>query len=153
MSPRRTRALILLAIALVALAAAGCGGGGGTTTVTEVTTTQVEDTTGGAGTINDDPGKHVGPDTTTPAQGPDQPNPPDQSGLPANAVSCTPFIYVGPKTSCPFAREVADKWKSSGDTVIEAHSSVTGITYTMTCTGSEPVTCRGGNNAVVYLDP
>lgn len=135
----------MLALALAAVA--GCGGGGDTTTVTEVTTTQVEDTTGGSGTINDDPGKHVGPDVTTPTQ------PPSQGSLPANAVSCTPTIYVGPKTSCPFARDVADKWKSSGDTVIEAHSPVTGVTYTMTCTGSEPVVCRGGNNAVVYLDP
>ena len=34
---------------------------------------------------------------------------------------------------------------------VAATSPVTGRAYPMTCTGNQPVTCRGGNGAVVYL--
>jgi hypothetical protein len=40
---------------------------------------------------------------------------------------------------------------SSGASVIDAYSRVTGQTYTMRCSGAIPVICGGGNNAAVYI--
>ncbi len=58
-----------------------------------------------------------------------------------------------PKTSCSFAQSVRDAWVAAGqgDGSIRAHSSVTDQDYSMTCSGAPLTTCRGGNNAVVYL--
>lgn len=59
------------------------------------------------------------------------------------------------ETSCPFAIAVREAYLSTarpGDPAsVEAHSPVTGQTYTMGCLGGDVVTCRGGNNAVVHL--
>lgn len=58
-------------------------------------------------------------------------------------------------TSCPFAEAVRVAYGGQsvrGQTVnIQAYSPVTGRNYTMTCSGSDLVTCTGGNNAVVHL--
>lgn len=58
-------------------------------------------------------------------------------------------------TSCPFAIAVREAYFDTarpGDpAVVDAYSPVTGQQYQMGCTGGEVVTCRGGNNAVVYL--
>lgn len=58
-------------------------------------------------------------------------------------------------TSCPFANSVRDAYFDTarpGDpALVEAYSPVTGQRYDMRCTGGEVITCRGGNNAVVYL--
>lgn len=58
-------------------------------------------------------------------------------------------------TSCEFAESVRHTYglqsKRGDGVVIEAYSPVTEVTYTMTCNGDGLVTCRGGNNAVVYL--
>jgi hypothetical protein len=58
-------------------------------------------------------------------------------------------------TSCPFALNVRDQYVGSGGNgsavSITAHSPVTNKDYTMQCSGSQPVTCSGGNDAVVYL--
>lgn len=58
-------------------------------------------------------------------------------------------------TSCPFAISVRDAYFDTarpGDpALVEAYSPVTGQRYEMRCTGGEVITCRGGNNAVVYL--
>jgi len=65
---------------------------------------------------------------------------------------CGDGVFAGPKTSCPFATNVRDKYFAvPGDSVeIEVHSPVTGQTYTMACVKSgRRVTCRGGNDAVV----
>lgn len=58
-------------------------------------------------------------------------------------------------TSCPFAISVRDAYFDTarpGDpALVDAYSPVTGQRYEMRCTGGEVITCRGGNNAVVYL--
>ncbi|SEH48078.1 hypothetical protein SAMN04489835_0305 [Mycolicibacterium rutilum] len=57
-------------------------------------------------------------------------------------------------TSCPFADAVRDAVRSSADSfprTVTAYSPVTQKTYAMRCTGSDLVTCRGGNDAVVYV--
>ena len=58
-------------------------------------------------------------------------------------------------TSCPFAEEVRLAYLQQpdrdGQVTVEAVSPVTGDRYTMSCRGSAPVVCRGGNDAQVYL--
>ena len=59
-------------------------------------------------------------------------------------------------TSCPFALAVQQAWLAgnpqAGDSrTVTATSPVTGKSYPMTCSGDQPVTCKGGNGAVVYL--
>ena len=66
--------------------------------------------------------------------------------------SCGDGISVNSVTSCPFARNVADVYRSSGGaSVIDVYSPVTGTTYTMSCTSGIPTVCSGGNGAVVYI--
>ncbi len=65
---------------------------------------------------------------------------------------CGDGVFAGPKTSCPFAKNVRDAYFAvPGDSVeIDVYSPVTKQTYTMNCVQTgETVTCRGGNQAVV----
>jgi len=68
-----------------------------------------------------------------------------------------PFAAVAAgnsSTSCLFALNVQETFSdgpAGTPSTIEAWSPVTSKTYVMTCTGSQPVTCTGGNNAIVYL--
>lgn len=78
--------------------------------------------------------------------------------LPAGARVCdgTADVRVAagtPRTSCTFATAVRDAWVAAGkgSGTVVAHSAVTDRDYSMTCGGSELTTCRGGDNAVVYL--
>lgn len=58
-------------------------------------------------------------------------------------------------TSCEFAASVRSAYLAAGGgggaMVIDAHSPVTGNVYTMSCGAGPPVSCTGGNNAVVYI--
>jgi hypothetical protein len=59
-------------------------------------------------------------------------------------------------TSCGFALNVRDAYAASGTSdgssvKLKVNSPVTKKNYTMRCEGSNPVTCRGGSNALVYL--
>lgn len=55
-------------------------------------------------------------------------------------------------TSCPFALNVADTFRSAGgDSVIDVYSPVTGRTYEMRCNLQAPVVCTGGNGAAVRI--
>lgn len=57
-------------------------------------------------------------------------------------------------TSCPFAESVRDALNGSGGQLpmsVDAFSSVTGKSYRMSCAMEQVITCRGGNNAVVYV--
>lgn len=58
-------------------------------------------------------------------------------------------------TSCPFALSVRDAYVQSGahgaSVSIDVFSSITQTWYTMRCSGDQPVTCVGGNQAVVYV--
>jgi len=68
-------------------------------------------------------------------------------------------VYTGTDvTSAPFAEAVASEFRrvhvpgAGPDTVLTAWSPVTGQSYRMTCSDNGSyVTCRGGNNAVVYI--
>jgi hypothetical protein len=57
-------------------------------------------------------------------------------------------------TSCLFAENVRAAFLSGDITtpkVVNAYSPVTHLNYQMTCTQDAVVTCRGGNNAIVYI--
>jgi hypothetical protein len=66
---------------------------------------------------------------------------------------CGEGVFAGqPHTSCPFAKNVHEKYLAvPGDSVeIDVYSPVTRQTYTMACVRTgDNVTCRGGNQAVV----
>jgi hypothetical protein len=106
------------------------------------------------------------PPTPPPAAAPKPPAGPPPAGpvpadpkpetVPAYSTECSAGVAVGSsRTSCAFAEQVAVAYFSqsrrSGTVVISAYSPVTKTAYKMTCTGSSVVTCKGGDNAVVYL--
>lgn len=96
---------------------------------------------------------------------------PQYPGLPSGAVAANPAaqrgaaagnfnnVYAGTSvTSQPFARAVRDTYASNFvvtgelNATLNVYSSVTGQSYTMSCSDSGSyVTCTGGNNAVVYI--
>lgn len=90
------------------------------------------------------------------------PGPPAQVPS-SSATRCTPtYGAVGPYsqsasgnggTTCAFAEQVRLAYGQSGggSGYINAYSPVTGVMYRMYCSGYNPVTCTGGNNAVVYI--
>lgn len=64
--------------------------------------------------------------------------------------SCASGVTANSVTSCPFAESVRDEYYGSGGgRSVSAYSPTTGQAYAMSCSGSGPVTCRGGNNAQV----
>ena len=72
-------------------------------------------------------------------------------------ASCGGIVFVGPDTSCPFAKIVKQKYWGAytglPSTTVSATSPVTGGAYEMRCTGYSPVACRGGTNAFVEFYP
>jgi hypothetical protein len=75
---------------------------------------------------------------------------------PAGATaSCGGVVFVGPDTSCPFAKIVEQKYSDAFSktgffpTTVSATSPVTGRAYEMRCAGYSPVACRGGTDAFV----
>jgi hypothetical protein len=67
-------------------------------------------------------------------------------------ASCGPFVFAGPNTSCPFAKNVEKAYKatkSDKNATVTAFSPATGQTYVMHCTVGTPVACRGGTNGLV----
>ncbi len=75
------------------------------------------------------------------------------SGGVSGAKSCGGGLYAGPNTSCPFAQNVRSAYfKSGGGSVtVNAFSPTTGRSYSMSCSGSSPTACTGGNSASVYF--
>lgn len=71
----------------------------------------------------------------------------------SSGSSCGDGISVNGNTSCAFARNVADAFRSSGgDSVIDVYSPTTQRSYTMYCNiGEIPTVCTGGNNARVTI--
>jgi hypothetical protein len=148
-----------LAIALVlslSLAAAGCGDDDSVSSeeaaqqaeeaaeeATEDAETQAElDALRKKLNESDDDGSDSG-STTTPA-----PSPPSSG----QGDDCGGGVRAGPNTSCPFALNVADEYRSSGGaTRISVYSPTTGETYRMSCSEGSPNVCTGGNNASVYI--
>lgn len=136
-----------LAIGFSLLGGRGVADADGPTVVTETTTTEVTTDSGG----------------TQGSASPSSSSPPSSRRtrtLPAGATACGSSTAGGLKaaigsdvTSCEFAVNVRDAYVDAGgrgNRSIRAFSPKTGRTYTMTCRG-EPVTCTGGNNAVVHL--
>jgi hypothetical protein len=71
---------------------------------------------------------------------------------PGATTHCGGTVFAGPNTSCPFAENVANVYGNGfGNVSVVATSPVTGQTYTMQCTGDSPVSCTGGNNALVVF--
>ena len=65
--------------------------------------------------------------------------------------SCGGGVSAGANTSCGFAEAVASAYRESGGPVVRAYSPTTHQTYAMSCSGSNPVVCHGGNDASVYI--
>ncbi len=66
--------------------------------------------------------------------------------------SCGNGVAVGPATSCPFALNVAAKFRATGQTQVTAFSPARSRNYVMNCSPGTPTVCRGGKNATVYID-
>lgn len=65
---------------------------------------------------------------------------------------CGDGLTANSATSCPFARNVADEYRSSGGaSVINVYSPVTKQSYTLNCSSGSPVICSGGNDAQVTI--
>lgn len=80
------------------------------------------------------------------------PAPSGTGGLPADAEGCGAGVYArSGTTSCEFALVVAADYFSSSSSSFESFSPTTGQSYTMTCSGTAPAVCTGGNNAAVYI--
>ena len=101
------------------------------------------------------------PAATTPAAAaPAQPAPvktvhvrapaPAPAAAPA-PTDCGGGVYAGADTSCPFALDVAANYSGTGPDY--AYSPMTGLSYTMNCSDSNPIICTGGNNALVQIGP
>lgn len=73
------------------------------------------------------------------------------AAAPAASDDCGGGISVNSSTtSCAFGREVRASFYAGGQSdVVEAFSPATGKSYTLTCSGSTLIVCRGGNNAEV----
>jgi serine/threonine-protein kinase len=101
------------------------------------------------------------PAATTPAPAaPAQPAPvktvyvqaPAAAPAPAPVLTdCGGGVYAGADTSCPFALNVAANYTGTGPDY--AYSPVTGLSYTMNCSDSNPIICTGGDNALVQIGP
>jgi serine/threonine-protein kinase len=101
------------------------------------------------------------PAATTPAAAaPAQPAPvktvyvqaPAAAPAPAPVLTdCGGGVYAGADTSCPFALNVAANYTGTGPDY--AYSPVTGLSYTINCSDSNPIICTGGDNALVQIGP
>jgi hypothetical protein len=90
--------------------------------------------------------KHGQPRSTTGSSGSSS-----SSGSSQPGTSCGNGVSAGPNTTCGFAQNVASAYRSSPSSVVNAYSPTTNDHYSMTCSGSNPTVCRGGNNASVYI--
>lgn len=77
-----------------------------------------------------------------------------ENNPPARTSSCGGDLFVGPDTSCLFAKNVEQAYdeSSGGETDVTAYSPVTKETYTMHCTAEPPHVCTGGKGAAVYFE-
>lgn len=79
------------------------------------------------------------------------------SGQECGRTGTAPFAAVAAGnsvTSCPFALNVQSTFVSGPagtPATLEVYSPVTSKIYVVTCTGTQPVICTGGNSALIYL--
>ena len=85
---------------------------------------------------------------------------PGPAEIPAGFKSCGAAtagdaVFANEVTSCPFALNVANAWGVAIDPSLltDVPSPVTGETYDMQCSGSDPALCEGGNDAAVLIYP
>ncbi len=70
------------------------------------------------------------------------------------ATACAGGVSLTGPTSCGFALNIAEAYRSSGPGTVTAYSPATNRTYYMNCSGSSPTVCSGGNTvggATVYI--
>jgi hypothetical protein len=78
--------------------------------------------------------------------------PSSSSSSSGGGTDCGDGVSVGPNTTCDFAQNVAQAYRESGSSVVRAYSPARGDTFAMSCSGTDPVVCRGGDNASVYIN-
>lgn len=115
--------------------------------------TIVSSTSGDTVAETPDPSPTTGEFTTT--------QPPSDNTPPPDAVPCgaaggryTHAARGSDLTSCPFAMNVlaaVNQSSMSFPAVLQVYSPVTQQNYAMSCAVEQVLTCRGGNNAVVYV--
>lgn len=153
--PSRTRVAVVMVLAValfVVIAMIGIrglfGSGGGENAPDGSVTTAAGAPTGDAPSSGT---------STAPAK-----KPTSTASLPAAARACADSsgsslgAWAGnDRTSCQFAIAVRDAYAKAapdgGNATVRATSPVTDKAYTMTCTGTQPASCTGGDDAMVYL--
>ncbi|MGW1741556.1 protein kinase domain-containing protein [Nocardia sp. NPDC001965] len=156
---------LVVVIAVVAMQFLGGSGGGESAGAAGATATSVAEQPAAAGSGTE-------PTTTTPSSRTTTSAAPTTTArpdLPAGAQPCTGSAASRTEygsaatgtavTSCEFAEAVRQAYldpsvaSAEGDPVsVQATSPVTGQAYTLECVADDGlVTCRGGNNAIVYL--
>lgn len=164
-APRRSRTMPILAgagvflfVVLIAVIGFGFLDSGGDESPSAAESPGAATTTGARTSAPTTSAAPTGTSTTTTAR----------AELPAGAQPCTSASGGGAYgsaaagtavTSCEFAEAVRQAYlnptvvSAAGEPVsVEATSPVTGQAYTLECVAADGlVTCRGGNNAVVYL--
>jgi serine/threonine protein kinase len=142
-SSTRTAAIIGGAVVIAAgLLAAAVVIAGQDSSPSSSTTTPVASARGGSQSQQSS-SPQTSPQTTT------QPS----TQLPSDTRPCTADVSVKTATtSCVFGVDVAREYRRSGGAAeVVAYSPKTEQSYTMTCGGSAPVICTGGEEAVVYI--
>ena len=123
-------------------------------------TSTVSETVTAAPETEAEPETATGPEQTAPRSEPDPPAPGAPPPASRECVDTGPGSYSAAAagnsvTSCEFARVVWIEYMNTGSrggpATLTAFSPVTGVTYTMNCSGGAVVTCRGGNDAVVHI--
>lgn len=152
-----TAAVVGILVILTAALLLWLSSGGGGTTPNGTTTSGATGTSQGDGSASSsDQSGDTGSQSSGDASG--------AAGLPDGATACQDGGTSGGLaaaagnnvTSCGFATSVRDAYIATGTTdgsevTFKAKSPVTKRKYTVKCSGSDPVTCTGGSNAVVYL--
>ncbi|MDQ1287292.1 MAG: hypothetical protein QG622_857 [Actinomycetota bacterium] len=80
------------------------------------------------------------------------------TGHPCGSFGSGPYASAAignDRTSCPFAMNVRLEYVRAGGNgstaTLRVDSPTTTKYYSMTCSGDQPVYCRGGDDALVYL--
>ena len=97
-------------------------------------------------------GTHSAPASSAPAA-PAATTPAPAAFAPGSGfTSCGSGVYAGPDTSCPFALNVWRAATADGNTpVVTAYSPVTGQSYSLALTSTNPVTYNGASNGNTAL--
>lgn len=76
---------------------------------------------------------------------------PSSGQIPSDARYCG-SAYGDGSASCPFVENVNDDYYASGESSsFTSYSPTTGLTYTVTCNGTDPTVCAAGKAAVIYI--